>query len=472
MAWEAQSPESTRGKSRRSSLSKRKLYYGNLYIIAVIIMVFWAGVFVSSHFLHSGYIQSSSTQCTCEGSTKINNHKGDLNENKEKTPEFVKLSDPEFVQEPEKNLKTENNKLILLYRKKIWTKFDSWTSEDWRKKCPQQPNCRITFDTNLLRQSSAVVFNGLHMPSVQSAKHMNDIRAQSKTPSKFVFLSGLTPLETSFDPSLYEGLFDMTITYKQDSNIRIPYWPNDPILPSMLRAKEPSRVLTEEEEAEFKQSRKHFFDYSDKTNFMAFVIKKCGSQLFPNAWMKKMREEGTIDIFTIDNCTNILPDTKIFPCKNLYSDECCKLMEKYKFVAIPEYQLCKDYVSRDYWYSLMAWETVPVVWGAADYKKVTIANTFVNGLESDYISPAFKEARKGSEDTGEYNRYLKWTQEQRVDTFYWQCELCQQLYSNDESEKEPIVFSEFWGKEQNCGPRTEWYKLAKAQLVRTGAIVS
>eukprot|EP00794_Sanderia_malayensis_P007188 gene7188-7994_t len=367
----------------------------------------------------------------------------------------------------------KTDKLIILYGRDIWTKFDSWDSSDWKSKCSRQ-DCAINFELSSIPASSAVVFNALQMPSTKHKNLLQKTRRQSGAESKFVFLSGVTPLNTSFDAEDYDLFFDLTVTYKRDSDVRIPYWPNDLILPSMYGLHSTNYNDTTTASDYDPDMIQGLFHVLGKQKFMLCIVKTCKASAWSSSFIRKLRDEGVVDIYTLEKCDNdngdVMPikDAKPLPCASLFTDECVRFVEQYKFVAITLDEYCDGYVPREYWYAITAWQTIPVLWGC--FSEDLIKNTFINALEEEYISPTFKKALSVSKDPQNYLKFSFGNNERRGRKFYWQCELCKLLHGEKRSAKTLLSFAEFWDKDQDCNENSQNYKLAKAQLVRTGAI--
>lgn len=165
-----------------------------------------------------------------------------------------------------------------------------------------------------------------------------------------------------------------------------------------------------------------------------------------------------------------MKDTIKLPCKEELSDDCVKHYEIFKFVITPDEDLCKDYTTRKYWTSIFAWQAVPLLYGAGDYKKHLIPNSYIDCVgKEDYISPSFKKAYYPSQDPVKYyKKFHLWRHENRVEKFHWQCELCRELHEKNKTLK--IDMTKFWNKEKDCGEKIPTHELMRLQLVRTGVI--
>ena len=458
----------------KSGNGKPQLNIYHLFCIAFV--AFWIGVVFASVTLNTRAVRTPCTPPDCIddriGSTFINrdtnfllqinrSKKGDVKKNKLITRNVNTPVENEYIGE---------KKMILLYGNKVWNKYDKWHRYDWRQ-CPQAySNCRITTDFSRLAQSSAVVYNAADMPSQE---HVENIKTNGKI--KRVFLSGLTPLRTKFQPKDFNNFFDLSITYKSESNIRIPYWPNDGLLPHMYRPRPEKAAtnLTKNALLDLEDEIKHYFTRSGKEAFMAATITNCEDGHYPNLYMAKLQDEGLIYTYSLsDNktCLKRMKETKRLPCHGELSDDCVKHFETFKFIVLPDDDLCKDYTTRKYWTSIFAWRTVPLLYGGGNYKKHLIPNSYIDCVgNEDYISPSFKKAYLTSQDPLKYYKtFHLWRHENRVETFHWQCELCRELNEKAAKTSKKIDMNKFWNKEKECGEQTDIHELMRLQFVRTG----
>lgn len=80
----------------------------------------------------------------------------------------------------------------------------------------QRLNCdELTDDTQLLRQSDAVILHGRDMPS--------ELPRQRSTNQRWVYVIQENSHYTTPEPSKYNGVFNWTMTYKRSSDIWAPY---------------------------------------------------------------------------------------------------------------------------------------------------------------------------------------------------------------------------------------------------------
>ena len=434
------------------------------HLAAVTLISFWFGVGFTIFILNTLKDTCQGTQCGVKAvETPLNIN----NDNQEDVSNSTKFATRKAEVEKDR-LNLVNSKLIYLHDKQIWNKYDMWQAFDWSKCPPKASRCRITTDENHLESSDAVVFNSLKMPSLDQVKNLKSGKF------KRVFLSGETPVRSMFDPKNYDDFFDYTITHKSESDIRIPYWPNDGILPAMYRPKHRKNIRIDNETMlSIEDEVKSYFTRYGKEEFMAYIIKNCSLDLFSNMFVKKMREEGLISIYSMSNaqeCMKMIIDTTVLPCRFYDGDDCVKHFERIKFVITPDEELCVDYTTRDYWKAVIAWNAVPLLYGAGNYKKHLIPNSYIDTVdEEDYISPSFQKAYKPSQnDLQYYKSFQLWRHENSVEEYYWQCELCEILQREKETKK--LKMSDFWDKDINCGKSLNVYEKMRLQLVRTGVI--
>lgn len=447
--------------------SKTKIKFGLFHLSIIALMAFWAGVIFASYAINIRGQNNGLPMPRSHDAQMIyrNDDIRHINDTDDYSTGFITRQDSK----EEENDNMGSKKLILLHGNNIWTKYDKWRRYDWRKCPPKWSNCRITTNKHRLSEADAVVYNAAKMPTLDHIDKVKGDRVLKK-----IFLSGLTPLRTTFDPVEYNNFFDKTITYKSESTIRIPYWPNDGLLPAMYRPKPPTKKIEGEDMLDLEEDTKNYFEKFGKEQFMAYTIKNCEDKQYANLFVRKLREEGLINTFSIndtDQCKKIIAGTVKLPCTGLDSDDCVKHFEKFKFVIVPDEDLCIDYTTPDYWKAIQAWQSVPLLYGAANYSKFLIPNSYIDTVGSeDYISPSFKKAYGPSQDASSYYKTFQlWREEDRIEDFYWPCELCRELNKPTKS-MEKVDMVKFWNKEENCGDKLHVHELMRLQLVRTGVI--
>ena len=221
---------------------------------------------------------------------------------------------------------------------------------------------------------------------------------------------------------------------------------------------------------------KDYFTRFGKQHLLAYTVKFCEDKLYPNLFVGKLRDEGMINTFALNNskeCMDKVAGTVVLPCGGgILSDDCVKLFETFKFVIVPDEDLCTDYTTRDYWIAILAWQAVPLLYGASDYDKYLIPNSYIDMIgNEEYISPSFKKAYISSKAPMQYyKKFHLWRHEDRVEEYYWQCELCRELNKPKNRMSKKINMSEFWDKDKDCGKKLHVHELMRLQLVRTGVI--
>ena len=241
----------------KKRFTRRKLNFNKFHLSLVTLAAFWIGVIFTHYILGSSFVHSK--ECSGAGCLKVSPVSRTMFENKNGLAKKDEgdVIDSEDDNEAQKQgftklITRKSNiddtyedislkKLILLHGENVWTQYDNWHRYDWNK-CPiSSSNCRITTDLSRTSSSDAIVYNSAKMPT---SSDMEKVKGYS---AKHVFLSGLTPLRTRFKPSDYDDFFDTTISYKSNSDVRIPYWPNDGLLPAMYRPKPTTKVIEGEE---------------------------------------------------------------------------------------------------------------------------------------------------------------------------------------------------------------------------------
>ena len=329
----------------------------------------------------------------------------------------------------------ENIKLVLLwtplYKIKTW-----WTPGlDAFRLCPEK-RCSATTDRSLLDKSSAVIFHiiDLKKPGIlDMPKH----HPQSQI---WVFRSQESPYrvylgsENYTDLSPVDGMFNVTMTYKRESDISDVYgW------------YQKKKVKYEDLPTDHLNTRPKFaLWYSSNCNRSHFAKDRFNL-------VKRLQQEIPIDIF--GKCGK--PD----PCKDLIKDitkwwECQKaIRRKYKFYLAFENARCSDYITEKLWWALHQ-GIVPIVMGPSrsNYDELVPPDSFIH--VDDFVSRAslVKYLKYLSNNVTAYSKYYDWRKKYEVMIGTpdppW-CKLCEYIHNKDIRTK-TYKISEWFNRGLDC----------------------
>ena len=220
--------------------------------------------------------------------------------------------------------KTQGHKIIL-----FWTHFfGRWDYEFGLghsifldHKCPVS-NCLTTNDHSLITQASAVVF---HMRNVRHDTQFPKIRFENQS---YIFFLQENPYNQWNELSQYNGIFNLTMTYRKDSDAPVPYGLVTNTPPDRLTAKELNELT------------------AGKTNLIAWFVSNCGpTHSRREEYAKELQRYVPVDIY--GKCGPLSCPDKDVPLLQARMDpDCYGMVErKYKFYLSFENIVCKDYIT-------------------------------------------------------------------------------------------------------------------------------
>ena len=187
------------------------------------------------------------------------------------------------------------------------------------KKC-LSGDFELTYDKHRFQESDLVVFHARNMPAIG---HLRKLLKRRPTSQRWVYASWESPDGTP-NPAPFNGLFNLTWTYRSDSDFLSPYGSYE--------------ELSDEERID---KLKCIPDYSQgKTELVAWMVSYCSAQ--PRmAFVQELNEHIKVDVF--GKCSKHFGEKKRCPTP---PTDCLK---KFKFYLSFENALCEDYITEKYW---------------------------------------------------------------------------------------------------------------------------
>ena len=204
--------------------------------------------------------------------------------------------------------------------------------------CPVT-NCELLNDKSRINESDYVI---VHMWDKLEPPPMYRPMYQ-----RWIFMTYESPLR-SYDYTKYNGFFNLTSTYKMDSNF-----------PGMYQVE--SGIIWEKNET-FKKNHDYSFG---KSNFAAAVISNCRSDEKSNRfdYVNELKKYISVDIY--GRCGAKCPTF----FKNNQSGECKQIIgSEYKFYLAFENSICIDYITEKM-FSILKYDIIPIVMGGGPYEK-------------------------------------------------------------------------------------------------------
>lgn len=300
--------------------------------------------------------------------------------------------------------------------------------------------CRITYNRSELLISDAVLFHGRDLPDVL---HMRNIVKKKPSKQRWIYFMHESPKFTYYDPALYNGFFNWTMSYRKDSEFFVPY-----------------RTYTrlEPDEIAFRQTvNTNYADGKDK--LVVWIVSHCGG--LREELVRKLTKYIKVDVF--GSCSRRFNQTET--CRRS-SPACCLKLQRYKFIIAFENSFCIDYVTEKYWYTPFGHNIVPVVMGGASYdSQLAIPGSFINVANFLSVKALANYLLSLDSNDKAYNEYFWWKKEFRpVLPESWTCKICAAL--NDDSLPAKVYnnMDDLWGEEKACGKNKEKIQKLVEQL--------
>lgn len=307
---------------------------------------------------------------------------------------------------------------ILIYTKYYFTEWkDLFTGEPFFK----NNRCVYTTNRNDLNTSQAVLL------------HLRDIRKFDDLPKKKFFNQKwiLYNIESPMgnrrwdDMNLFRNItryFDLTMTYRSDSDIPIPY---GKITKNLNNSTVSVKV-----------------DFHQKTKKIAWFVSNCDSFSRREEIVAKLGYHIPIDIY--GKCGN-------FSCpvgEHFYKNQACyeMLSKHYKFYLSFENSLCIDYVTEKL-FNILNYDVIPIVYGGANYAHMLPANSYIDVRNFTSAEQLVDYLNYVGNDETVYKSYFEWRRDFHVE-FNFHNNLCDTLLDGPGSSNKKDIYN--WWLEDTC----------------------
>ena len=257
----------------------------------------------------------------------------------------------------------------------------------------------------------------------------------------------------------YHGIFDLTMTYRHDSEVQISYGnlinrtTHEKIQPNSFRDNYDKNQFIDITEFGLTKLTK-------RTNDIAWLVSHCDTMSKREDYVKEMQKYKILEIDVFGKCGN---NTSEIPERNTNRwatlTAYTKLASSYKFYLSFENSRCYDYITEKFFLALKV-GMIPVVLGGLskhDYEKIAPPHSFLH--IDDFLSPEdlMKRMHVIANNEQIYNSYFWWRTHYSVvindpccsnQTYIDPgCQLCSILNTDDFIQKNDYTnFTTFWNK--------------------------
>ena len=360
-------------------------------------------------------------------------------ENHRLTPDSVTtkpvMANNDFHLETESKFVILQNKSVILIL--VYTTFsgvEKWINEKGpcynlnhkiSKECPLD-KFKLTYDKKRFTESDFVVFEARDMPTLPKLKALLKNRPISQ---RWVFAIWESPKHFSYTKP-FHGLFNLTWTYRRDSDIWGPYGSY-----LQLSSEDPIYYNKKGQPSDFTRG---------KSELVAWMVSNCKAKLRLR-FVLELKKFIKVDVF--GECSERIFGEKRSCPKTTYC------LKRYKFYLSFENALCEDYITEKYWDNLGDANVIPVVMGGADYTKLAIPGSYINVLDFKSVKHLAQYLQYLDKNDTAYNEYFKWRKKYKVTAGIGRalCNICQWFVSSvSHGTKVYNDLTEYWVKRGKC----------------------
>lgn len=292
-------------------------------------------------------------------------------------------------------------------------------------------NCVLETWNEKLREADAVFFH-LHQ-----TKGPHTLPKYHRPDQPWIFFTDESPLHTfmatkRYNMSAYNGLFNLSMTYRSDSDIPVPYGRTER-LP--------------------KTAQEDLRNFAASKEKMATILgSNCGGKNGRWQYIRELAKHINVDIYGA--CGK-----KVCPGHFMHD---CDVTRKYKFYLAFENSNCREYMTEKLWWNAYEKEILPVVMGAPkeDYVKLCPPHSFVHVEDFRDPSELADYLKFLDRNDTAYNSYFTWKKNYRVVNEHGYfgspslhlCRICQLLNRKNKEVKVYNDLESFWNPKRDCRP--------------------
>ncbi|CAH3042395.1 unnamed protein product [Porites lobata] len=315
--------------------------------------------------------------------------------------------------------------LLLVYNEffgnKKWINVDDDCSVPRTRKTPcRKDKFEVTYDKGRFYDSDFVLIHAAsNLPSME---HLNEIWKQKPFGQLWIYFLMESPI-TSPDTSRFKGMFDLTFSYRTDSEFWFPYGTYEEI-PFIINLSQ------------------HDFSIG-KDKLVIWPVSNCRPPI-RKLLVHELQKYITVDVY--GRCSEQFGEARDCP---RHTESCRIVTRHYKFLLAFENALCEDYITEKYWEHLGDEDVVPVVMGGANYTKLAIPGSYINVLDFKTVKDLADYLHYLDRNSTAYNEYFKWRQKYRKITLQTFCSFCEVL-SSEIDLRGHTELTDFWVTQGKC----------------------
>lgn len=200
----------------------------------------------------------------------------------------------------------------------------------------------------------------------------------------WIFMSFESPSNTNYNYDVILSHINWTFTYLSDATFPSPYGAY--YLTSQTAPNQGQNLTTN--------------DWAkSKTALVCAVVSNCHDSWGRLETIKELAKYISTDLYGA--CGKK-------PCK--HDKSCNEMLSKYKFYLAFENSICNDYITEKFWYNALAFDIVPIVYGARpdDYKRSAPPNSYIHVEEFSSLKALADYLIYLDKNDELYNQYFEW----------------------------------------------------------------
>ncbi|CAG9810435.1 unnamed protein product [Chironomus riparius] len=324
------------------------------------------------------------------------------------------------------NPKNESLRYIL-----FWTKF--FETENWgmgKKVLGEEflkslqcsvTNCIFSHDRGLLSSPAdydALIFH------VGEPFDIYDLPATRSENQIYAMLNQERPIYTWHNFEHDKGFFNMTVTYRQDSDVYFGYSKMVEISSNLIVSPSKQHVWREPETVNDPQILNLI---ASKSKMAAWFVSRCGAFSNRDNLVKQLQQYIDVDVY--GKCG-------LLKCPRDNQNQCLEMLNTtYKFYLALENSICVDYITEKTFLNMQNF-IIPIVYnGVTDMHDFLPPHSFININDYKSIEELANYLKFLDENPQEYANYFWWKKYYKIYGSSGYCDLCMKLKEWDLMQK-------------------------------------
>ncbi|KAH8250562.1 hypothetical protein KR038_007000 [Drosophila bunnanda] len=258
----------------------------------------------------------------------------------------------------------------------------------------------------------AVVFHAAEMFPL-----LEPVPARRRPGQAYVFALMEPPGETKHRLDDERGFYNLTMTYRLDSDVVWPYGKIVDIETGAVVAPHPNPSWRQPPAVAYNDSEVHDL-WAGKGKMAAWFVSHCETLSQREALAKRLQTYFQVDIY--GKCGTLSCARGDPHCDEMLDTD-------YLFYLAFENSLCDDYVTEKLFDALRR-NIVPVVFGGADYSRILPPHSYIDANRFETVSDLALHMNFVGGDAEEYASYFWWRRHYRLASGSPFCDLCARLH--------------------------------------------